>query len=175
MKYTIRKFHPGQLEVEYEDGSWAMVPVNAGMTPEEVDIEVAKYDPEFLVHLSTFEAIGLNTGEVRISHYQERPKINVDLKQPHEFTPEDLEPVDASLYGGLPVPAFHRDQAMMALFMADYFEKEQNSTALRDALYERIRDYIIRHKISEERAIESLYFDENDAIYRLALEQLENE
>ena len=45
MKYTIKEILPGQIRVEYEDNSWAIVPISANSTMEEIDHAVSQYDP----------------------------------------------------------------------------------------------------------------------------------
>lgn len=48
MKYTIQEILPGQIKVEFEDTSWAMVPIPPNSSIEEIDYAVSQYDPDFL-------------------------------------------------------------------------------------------------------------------------------
>jgi len=42
MNYTILEILPGQIKVEYEDKSWALVPIDAGSSLEDIDDAVSK-------------------------------------------------------------------------------------------------------------------------------------
>jgi hypothetical protein len=49
MKYNIREFKDNLVVVDYEDGSWAEVPVFDGMSPQDVDKIVESFKPKPIV------------------------------------------------------------------------------------------------------------------------------
>lgn len=46
MKYEVTAVNDGKITVEYDDGSWAEVPLFADMTPEQVDAAVLAFGPK---------------------------------------------------------------------------------------------------------------------------------
>jgi hypothetical protein len=71
MKYTIKEILPGQIRVEYEDNSWAIVPIPPNSTMEEIDHAVSQYDPDFLPSVAELINSNISIGLERIS----TPKI----------------------------------------------------------------------------------------------------
>lgn len=67
MRYTIKEILPGQIRVEFEDGSWAIVPVHPDATAEEVDDSVSKYDKDFLPDPESVKNKNISVGEERVS------------------------------------------------------------------------------------------------------------
>ena len=67
MNYTIQEVLPGQIRVEFEDGSWAMVPIHPQATAEEVDNAVSKYDKDFLPDPDSLKNPNIAAGESRTS------------------------------------------------------------------------------------------------------------
>lgn len=79
MKYTIKEILPGQIRVEYEDNSWAIVPIPANSTMEEIDHAVSQYDPDFLPSVAELInsniAIGLERTSIQKIEQQTEPTL----------------------------------------------------------------------------------------------------
>jgi hypothetical protein len=85
MKYKVIDVSPGQIEVEYEDESTAIVPVPPFATLSDIDHEVSKYDPDLLKKLRKSLI-----GQERVSRKKENSIPNVDIGQtcPERSIPE---------------------------------------------------------------------------------------
>ena len=47
MKYKILEVHPGQIKVQFEDNSLALVGIGPEFTAEDIDDAVSNYDADF--------------------------------------------------------------------------------------------------------------------------------
>jgi hypothetical protein len=47
MKYTITNILPGQVRVEYEDGTWAQFPIRSDASLNSIDIIAGRFNPSF--------------------------------------------------------------------------------------------------------------------------------
>jgi len=171
MKYKIRKILPAQIEVEFENQQRAMVFINPDATPEEIDDAVSRYDSDFRPDPETLINRNISVGEERVSK-QKIEEVEEDVEEDEEeFVPFHKR----SLYGGLPLPSFHKDQIIISYVMADYFIKHHNDDTLKKALDEKMEDYITSNDITVERALESLLFEDDNLIVDLAEQELLNE
>ena len=59
--------------------------------------------------------------------------------------------------------------------MADYFIKKYNDDTLKKELDKKVEEYILTNNITMEKALESLMYEDDDLIVRLAEQELENE
>lgn len=174
---------PSQILVEFEDESKAMVYINPEASPEDIDDAVSYFDPEYFPDPETLINKNIVVGEERISTRKEDspgPAHTVTESVPCDKNPEDipdvdLTPVVTELYGGLPLPTFHKDQIIISQVMSDYYIKHHNDYRLKEMLDEKIEEYITTNNITVEKAIESLLFSNDDLIVHLAEKELENE
>jgi len=67
MEYTISEVMPGQVVVEFADGSLAAVAVDPTFTTDDIDDAVSYYDPEFQPDPATLINHQVHAGEVRHS------------------------------------------------------------------------------------------------------------
>ena len=171
MKYTIKNILPAQIEVEFENQQRAMVFVNPDATPEEIDDAVSRYDSDFQPDPETLINKNVSVGEERVSKQKIEEVEEVVEEEEEEFIPFKR----GELYGGLPLPTFHKDQIIISYVMADYFIKHQNDDTLKKALDEKMEEYITSNNITVERALESLMFEDDNLIVDLAEQELANE
>ena len=171
MKYTIKNILPAQIEVEFENQQRTMVFVNPDATPEEIDDAVSRYDSDFQPDPETLINKNVSVGEERVSKQKVEEVEEVVEEEEEEFIPFKR----GELYGGLPLPTFHKDQIIISYVMADYFIKHQNNDTLKKALDEKMEEYITSNNITVERALESLMFEDDNLIINLAEQELENE
>ena len=171
MKYTIKNILPAQIEVEFENQQRAMVFVNPDATPEEIDDAVSRYDSDFQPDPETLINKNVSVGEERVSKQKVEEVEEVVEEEEEEFIPFKR----GELYGGLPLPTFHKDQIIISYVMADYFIKHQNNDTLKKALDEKMEEYITSNNITVERALESLMFEDDNLIVDLAEQELANE
>lgn len=171
MKYTIKNILPAQIEVEFENQQRAMVFVNPDATPEEIDDAVSRYDSDFQPDPETLINKNVSVGEERVSKQKIEEVEEVVEEEEEEFIPFKR----GELYGGLPLPTFHKDQIIISYVMADYFIKHQNNDTLKKALDEKMEEYITSNNITVERALESLMFEDDNLIVDLAEQELANE
>ena len=171
MKYKIKKILPAQIEVEFENQRRAMVFINPDATPEEIDDAVSRYDSDFQPDPETLINRNISVGEERVSKQKIEEVEEVVEEDEEEFVPFHKR----SLYGGLPLPSFHKDQIIISYVMADYFIKHNNDDTLKKALDEKMEDYITSNDITVERALESLLFEDDNLIVDLAEQELLNE
>lgn len=156
MRYKIVEILPGQIKVEYQDGSWAIVPVLPNSTPEDIDHEVAKYDPEFLPKPEDLRITAVSVNEERVS----KPKKGVELRDDREntFVPSRYDP-------------FNQINTKMIL-LADYFAKN-GDTRLKKLLDDKIKLTVNDPSFSIYHYIDVLENDPEE-IFRLAEEELNN-
>jgi len=176
MKYTIKEILPGQIRVEFEDGSWAMVPIRPEATPEEVDNAVSQYDRDFLPDPETITNKNISVDEVRVSKAKTDAETDTNTTNVTENNYDaNMDPVQTTLYGGLPLPKFHKDQVIITYFISEYFIKNNNDYSLKEELDKMIEEYIQMNNITPDMALESLIYSDDDIIMELAEEQLNAE
>ena len=171
MKYKINNILPAQIEVEFENGRKAMVFIDPYATPEDIDDAVSRYDADFQPDPETLINRNISVGEERVSKQKIEEVEKVVEEDEEEFIPFHKR----SLYGGLPLPTFHKDQIIISYVMADYYMKHQNDDSLKKALDAKIEEYITTNDITVEKALESLMFDDDNLIVDLAEQELANE
>ena len=130
MKYTIKEILPGQIRVEYEDNSWAIVPISANSTMEEIDHAVSQYDPDFLP--SAAELINSN--------------ISIGLERTSAQKSEESLQINENISSQLIQTDFGISE------IADYFSLK-GDTRLKDALYAKIEAYVTHNNFSIDALI----------------------
>jgi len=180
MKYVIEEILVNQLRVKFEDESLAIVPIREDMSLDEIDDAVSKYDPDNLPkivnpNISVGEARTSKILEVEDSSSSNNNQIidvnSVSQEPQQEFTPFE----EPTLYGGLPMPPLHKDQVIMTYVLADYFIKHNNDDSLRKALDSKIEEYVTSNEITVEMVLESLTYQDDNLILKIAEQELQNE
>jgi len=181
MKYTVREIHAGQIEVEFEDGSRAMVPIHPQATADQIDNAVSKYDRDFQPDPETLKNKNIAIGEERAS--AEIP-IN-DLLDETKISPPNTTTTindgssdyvvktlpDADMYAiGTFAPTvatakvdFGLAHNVDVLATAQYLA-ENGDSRLKDALYLKVEKYISDEKFSLDEFINNLLFDPDDIV-----------
>ena len=156
MKYKILDVAPGQIKVEYEDKSWAIVPIAPGATLEDIDNEVSKYDPEFLKKQEEVCNPDVYIGMERVSFRKEnQDPIPSEIKP--SSTPDNILKTTI-------IPRMTHSHPFSMDAMARYLSKK-GDTSLQDTLDSFIEDYFrqtnitAEQLISEANEIHSLKFD----------------
>jgi len=171
MKYKIKKILPAQIEVEFENSQRALVFIQPYATPEEIDDAVSRYDSDFQPDPETLINKNISVGEERVSKQKVEEVKEIVEEEEEEFIPFKK----GELYGGLPLPTFHKDQIIISYVMADYFIRHNNDYTLKEALDAKIEEYITTNNITMGRALESLMFENDELIVNLAQQELEQE
>jgi hypothetical protein len=160
MKYIIKEILPGQIRVEFEDNSWAMVPIPPNSTMEEIDHAVSQYDPDFLPSVAELInsniVVGLERTSVQKVEEQvlEEPPLS-DLG-PNQSIIEDFSKISLQDY-----------------LIAEYFAG-LGDTRLKEVLTERIKKLTELSDFSVEDMIFNLTTSDDD-ILNQAEEELNNE
>jgi hypothetical protein len=151
MEYTVKRVMPGQIEVEFSDGSWAAVPVQSNFSLDQIDEEVAKYDPEFF----TAASVPLNAVNPLIEAGSKRVSRLADISAPDQSETNILGKITASIL-------------LVALYLA-----ENGDPTLRDAIYSQVKP-VVEGSDFDLGAILSYVSVEDDDIFNQALEELKN-
>ena len=169
MKYTIKDIMPTQIAVKFEDGSKAVLYVSPEASPEDIDDAVSYYDPDFRPDPETLINKNISVGEERVSTRKEEQKL---VEEPPDV---ELPPMEISLDGGQPKPKFSRELIIINYMMAEYFSKKYNDNTLKLELEKKIEEYIVSNNITSEQAVNSLLFEDDDFIVKLAMQELGDE
>jgi hypothetical protein len=138
MKYKIVEILPAKIKVEYENGSWAFVPVGPDQSPEEIDDAVSKYDPDFLPDPAELINTNISIGEERESN-----KVNTVQPVGNQSTPQS-NTQNNSLFLSIISP--------INLALSEYFHRHGDSR-VRDLLDTKISEYISSSQISADLLI----------------------
>jgi len=184
MNYKILDVLPGQIKVEYEDQSWAMVPIHPQATAEEIDNAVSKYDKDFLPDPETLKNSNVSVGEVRTSatlsavNAYEQAKVSAGsttilidgsseiriANNPGSTAPSD--PAVTQTFTPTIVPnkvEYGLAHAVDVLAAAQYYA-ERGDTRLKDALYIKVEKFINDPRFSFDELINNLLFDADDIV-----------
>jgi hypothetical protein len=138
MKYTILEILPGQIRVEFEDNSWAIVPILPNASLEDIDDAVSQYDPDFLLKPESIINPDISIGDQRESK-------KVDNIQPveNQSTPQSNTQDNSSLLSII---------SPINLALSEYFHRHGDSR-VRDLLDTKISEYISSSQISADLLI----------------------
>jgi len=185
MQYTIQEVLPGQIRVEFEDESWAMVPIHPQATAEEIDNAVSRYDKDFLPDPETLRNPNITVGEQRTSavisavNAYEQAKVGAGSTEtvlidgsseiriannPGASAPED--PNVTQTFTPTIVPNkvdFGLAHAVDVLAVVQYYA-ERGDTRLKDALYLKVEKFINDSRYSFDELINNLLFDADDIV-----------
>ena len=184
MKYTIQEVLPGQIRVEFEDESWAMVPIHPKATADEVDNAVSKYDKDFLPDPETLKNPNITAGEQRTSatisavNAYEQAKVSigsstttlvVDGSNEIKIDAMPQAPSDSAVtqtFTPTIIPNkvdFGLSHAVDVLAAAQYYA-ENGDTRLKDAIYLKVEKFINDPRYSFDELINNLLFDAEDIV-----------
>jgi hypothetical protein len=165
MKYTIKEVLPGQIRVEFEDETWAIVPIHPHATAEEVDDAVSKYDRDFLPDPETLLNVNISLGEERTSKALPISESKTNLNS--IVSTSNTSSTDPELQQDpLPTPNridFGVASPLDVLVAAQYYA-ENGDTRLKDALYIKLQQFISDPRYSYEGLINDLLFDPDDLV-----------
>ena len=181
MEYTITEVLPGQIVVEFADGSLAAVAIDPTFTVDDIDDAVSYYDPEFAPDPVTLINSNVEVGQVRASIRKEpevaeappepetepEPESLLGLKFPTEFSPGDI--LRAQYF------ARHGDNRMLDALLSAIEETSEihpsHEEAIQSFLFyiDGVRQAIVTQNESEKAGLE-----ESEDIFNQALEELEN-
>jgi hypothetical protein len=143
MKYKILEIMPAQIRVEYEDGSWAIVPIRPDATVEDIDDAVSNYDRDFLPNPETLINPNISVGDERTSS----KKVEIVTENlSSQFVPSE----------SIQLPPFSAD----TLAIANYYS-EKGDNRLKDALTSNIEKKISQPNFSLDNLIFSLQDSED--------------
>jgi hypothetical protein len=165
MKYTIKEILPGQIRVEYEDNSWAIVPIPPNSTMEEIDHAVSQYDPDFLPSVTELINSNISIGLERTSAPKiEEPKVESPQQVLNENTNIPQIPSSEKKFNNISVKT---------ILMADYFS-ELGDNRLKEDIRAKIDAYVKEFNVSTEGILLQLNPIDDDYIMRQAEEELNN-
>lgn len=153
MKYTIKEILPGQIRVEFENKSWAIVPISPNSTMEEIDNAVSQYDPDFLPSIAESINSDIVVGLERIS----TPKIE-------EPSPISVEPDQNT--NPPPISTVERDFnniSFKTILMADYFASIGDNR-LKEDLNAKIDAYVKETNSSVDDILSYLNTTDDDIV-----------
>lgn len=141
MKYTILEILPGQIRVEFEDNSWAIVPIVPNATLDQIDNAVSKYDPDFLLKPESIINPDISIGDQRESKKIDTNQPIVDQSIKKNNTPD--------------YTLFSRILSPLTIVLSEYFYRNGDSR-LRDLLDSKISEFISSSQISADSLITSI-------------------
>lgn len=166
MKYTIQEVLPAQIKVEFEDGSWALVPISPDATKEEIDTAVSQYDPDFLPKPEDLINQNVSIGEVRTSISSNIEQTQNNLEQPPNNSVRHDERT--------PFSDLHSSNLSIAEYyvLGEYFSKKGDDS-LKNILLENLEKFVSRPEFSLNELIAEITYDVDDIMLQAELE-LEN-
>lgn len=148
MKYEIKEVLPAQLKVEFEDGSWALVPISPEATLEEIDHAVSQYDPDFLPDPQTLINPNVSVGEQRESKTLETTQ---EISQTENFIPVEYNDLQTVVSAINPIN----------LTLSNYFES-QGDTRIKEALETKVVEYLEKTNLTVEKVLEDINLNPED-------------
>lgn len=126
MKYTIIEMSPTRIKVEFENNSWAYVPVLPSYSAEDIDHQVSNYDPDFIPNPQIVVNSNVSVGEERTSVRKQSFKIN--------YTSTDNE---------------------LIILLANYFS-ERGDNRLKELVDQKLEDYIESQELTADKILNNL-------------------
>ena len=164
MKYTIQEILPGQIRVEFEDNSWAIVPIPPNSSLEEIDNAVSQYDPDFLPSVAESINPDISVGVERTS-VQKVEEQKVEEPKREKSPPSDLSSKQSFL------------QNLLKLSLQNYLIAEHFASLGDNRLKELIAEKIKKLVESPDFSLENIIFNmsmSDDDILKQAEEELNN-
>jgi hypothetical protein len=137
MKYTILEIMPGQLRVEYEDKSWAYIPIPPNASLDDIDDAASRFDPEFLPKPEDITPSNIFVGEIRESKRIE----NIS------FQPSQTNSVDTF--------------SNLNILLSKYFS-QNGDNRLEVLLNDKIAEYVQNYNLNPDKIIDDIMYDPED-------------
>jgi hypothetical protein len=155
MKYKILEILSGQIRVEFEDNSWAIVPIKPNASLEEIDHAVSEFDPYLLPKPESIINPDISVGDER-----ESKKI---APQPQSLSVEivSAEP---------PIPISSNininfgDASPFDVIILSQYYAENGDNRLKDALDVKIQKLISNSDFLLDKLILDLNYDMEDIV-----------
>ena len=166
MKYKITAALPFNIRVEYEDGSWANVPITPDYTLEQIDDAVSNFDPDFLPDSNNFNK-NITVGEERVSNKLEKTRnsfSNINVEGNFEEREKFISPIP-SIFG--------KSNPIYAALLANYFSKKGDNR-IEKVLFQNLEDVINSQNLTVDQILKDLNYRFDD-IFILAENELKNE
>lgn len=143
MNYTIKAINGKQIAVEFENGQTAKPVIAADLTPEEIDIEVGRYD-------STYRKVGVPNTSISVGETRSTVNPNEPVPSNHKDPVETYDPYIIDL-GRAP-------QYIDSLTLWILAEKEAlaGNTELRDLIFSRVNDITSDPDYSYDQIVSSV-------------------
>ena len=166
MKYKILEILPGQIRVEYEDNSWALVPIPPNASLEDIDDAVSQYDPDFLFKPESVINPDIYIGEERTSAKKEEV-----VEEP---TPQNVGiTTTPPLVTPTPSISFGQNNPSNVIMVAEYYASK-GDTRVKDALMKNVEKYITQSELDIDKLISDLSYDPEDIFAQAEAELNQN-
>jgi hypothetical protein len=137
MKYTILEIMPGQLRVEYEDKSWAYIPVPPNASLEDIDDAASRFDSEFLPKPEDITPSNVAIGEIR-----ESKRIEDISSQPSRTNSVDIF-------------------SNLNILLSKHFS-QNGDNRLEVLLNDKIAEYVQNYNVTPDKIIDDIMYDPED-------------
>ncbi len=128
---------PGQLRVEYEDKSWAYIPIPPNASLDDIDDAASRFDPEFLPKPEDITPSNIFVGEIRESKRIE----NIS------FQPSQTNSVDTF--------------SNLNILLSKYFS-QNGDNRLEVLLNDKIAEYVQNYNLNPDKIIDDIMYDPED-------------
>ena len=162
MKYKILEIMPGQIRVEYEDNSWALVPIRPNASLEDIDDAVSQYDPDFLTRQEKVINQDIYIGEERTSA---KKIIQSSLPVVGISTTPSIAPV--------PVLSYGQSNPINVVVIAEYYASK-GDTRIKDALMKNVEKYISKSELNVDKLLYDISYDPDDIFSQAEAELNQN-
>lgn len=162
MKYKILEIMPGQIRVEYEDNSWALVPIRPNASLEDIDDAVSQYDPDFLTRQEKVINQDIYIGEERTSA---KKIIQSSLPVVGISTTPSIAPV--------PILSYGQSNPVNVVVIAEYYASK-GDTRIKDALMKNVEKYISKSELNVDKLLYDISYDPDDIFSQAEAELNQN-
>lgn len=153
---------PGQIRVEYEDNSWALVPIRPNASLEDIDDAVSQYDPDFLTRQEKVINQDIYIGEERTSA---KKIIQSSLPVVGISTTPSIAPV--------PVLSYGQSNPINVVVIAEYYASK-GDTRIKDALMKNVEKYISKSELNVDKLLYDISYDPDDIFSQAEAELNQN-
>lgn len=153
---------PGQIRVEYEDNSWALVPIRPNASLEDIDDAVSQYDPDFLTRQEKVINQDIYIGEERTSA---KKIIQSSLPVVGISTTPSIAPV--------PILSYGQSNPVNVVVIAEYYASK-GDTRIKDALMKNVEKYISKSELNVDKLLYDISYDPDDIFSQAEAELNQN-
>lgn len=165
MKYEIKEVLPAQIQVEFEDGSWALVPIKPDSSPEEIDHAVSQYDSDFLADPQTLINPNISVGQQRESKKLEENQSSSSIEaiqqssETENFVPTEYNDLQLILNTINPIN----------ISLSNYFD-EQGDSRIKEAIQSKVVEYLDKTNLTVEKIIDDIIINPEDIMMQAEAE-----